>query len=181
MPGSAHTAQVPVRARSRAIALRPPPRSVWVLPVGAQAHQLWYNSRRVLLKLEVNGSRWASPSSKRSFGQLPVRRWVRLPCTSATNFEFSFASGNGPCQRRAWRARRGGSQKQLRKRFEKRLRIRLPSRGVVRFRHRPPGANSKSVQVFYPSMIEQVCTAQTRTRSFADLLQICCKTACDFA
>src|SRR5882672_4748718 len=35
----------------------------------------------------VEGSRWASPSSKRLLGQLPVRGWVRLPCTSATDFE----------------------------------------------------------------------------------------------
>src|SRR5439155_19788442 len=34
--------------------------------------------------LEVDGSRWASPSSKRLLGQLPGRGWVRLPCTSAT-------------------------------------------------------------------------------------------------
>src|SRR5207302_10317413 len=32
---------------------------------------------------EVDGSRAASPSSKRLLGQLPGRGWVRLPCTSA--------------------------------------------------------------------------------------------------
>src|SRR5439155_17476815 len=39
---------------------------------------------------EVDGSRWASPSSKRLLGQLPGRGWVRLPCTSATRVELEF-------------------------------------------------------------------------------------------
>src|SRR5947207_1960505 len=59
------------------------------LPVG----RLWYNTSRLTSALEeVDGSRWASPSSKRLLGQLPGRGWVRLPCTSATDSDLEIST-----------------------------------------------------------------------------------------
>src|ERR1051325_2554816 len=67
---------------------------VRVLLVLRLAHQVCYKSSRTSRRraLEVDGFRWASPSSKRLLGQLPVRGWVRLPCTSATRFELKIRS-----------------------------------------------------------------------------------------
>ena len=51
----------------------------WLLTRAAPA---WHS----MADMEVYGSRWASPSSKRLHGRLRVHGWVRLPYTSALEF-----------------------------------------------------------------------------------------------
>src|SRR5688572_22784024 len=66
----------------------------------ADAPLLGYPLERPGCSRGVEGSRWASPSSKRLLGRTRGHGWVRLPCTSATHIQVLLLPRS---RARAWR------------------------------------------------------------------------------